>query len=551
MIKPIKQNNDMKNNLFKYLVFPLLFMAVASCTGDDISMPAGQLPDEAPMSIVGGQLCSERTLSRMLTVNLYEGDEEHIEKISYSLTKPALGTTTLKVVANELLVNTYNDNHQSHMEPLPTTNVRIDDDGVLTIAKGKKISAPIKLAISSEGLKSGTLYLLAITLEQVPMGIELQTEKQVLYYRIGFREKVTTTKDEGGYLIDIPPLLPNITSVFYVNTETYQPLIVAAWGIKADDFGSTPPVYSLGNIVNLKKATIDYNVVNQRTSLKLGSDLCYVLEHRDKYIRHLLEYGRKVCICIENGGKGVGFCNMTDAQIVDFVGQVKEVVNRYQLDGVNLWDEDSKYGKEGMPALNTVSYPKLIKALRNALPDKLLTLVDKGNATKYFYDSGKCAGIKVGEYIDYAWHGYASSKDDLQIINPDLKENTQAYSKYTRKPIAGLDEKCYGSVNIPLYLNNDSQHRELMYEMIAQWKTERKKNSDILVFGFDLIGQEYAEMEGAVMSIFDSSFAPFMDDGDSWDFDIDDFEYGLYMYVNYLLDAQVGNPIDNGYHKDW
>ena len=119
--------------------------------------------------------------------------------------------------------------------------------------------------------------------------------------------------------------------------------------------------------------------------------------------------------------------------------------------------------------------------MRNALPDKLLTLVDKGNATKYFYDSGKCAGIKVGEYIDYAWHGYASSKDDLQIINPDLKENTQAYSKYTRKPIAGLDEKCYGSVNIPLYLNNDSQHRELMYEMIAQWKTERKKNSDILV----------------------------------------------------------------------
>ena len=167
-----------------------------------------------------------------------------------------------------------------------------------------------------------------------------------------------------------------------------------------------------------------------------------------------------ISICIENGGKGVGFCNMTDAQIVDFVGQVKEVVNRYQLDGVNLWDEDSKYGKEGMPALNTVSYPKLIKALRNALPDKLLTLVDKGNATKYFYDSGKCAGIKVGEYIDYAWHGYASSKDDLQIINPDLKENTQAYSKYTRKPIAGLDEKCYGSVNIPLYLNNDHNNRE-------------------------------------------------------------------------------------------
>ena len=68
--------------------------------------------------------------------------------------------------------------------------------------------------------------------------------------------------------------------------------------------------------------------------------------------------------------------------------------------------------------MKIVSIPNFIK-----VPDKLLTLVDKGNATKYFYDSGKCAGIKVGEYIDYAWHGYASSKDDLQIINPDLKEN--------------------------------------------------------------------------------------------------------------------------------
>lgn len=50
-----------------------------------------------------------------------------------------------------------------------------------------------------------------------------------------------------------------------------------------------------------------------------GNDLSYVLEHRDKYIRHLQEIGSKVCICIENGGKGVGFCNMNDVQIADFV----------------------------------------------------------------------------------------------------------------------------------------------------------------------------------------------------------------------------------------
>ena len=37
-----------------------------------------------------------------------------------------------------------------------------------------------------------------------------------------------------------------------------------------------------------------------------------------------------------------------------------------------------------MPGMNTTSYPRLIKALREALPDKLLTLVDKGMLLNIF-----------------------------------------------------------------------------------------------------------------------------------------------------------------------
>lgn len=43
------------------------------------------------------------------------------------------------------------------------------------------------------------------------------------------------------------------------------------------------------------------------------------------------------------------------------------MVELYRLDGINLWDKVSTYNKEGMFAMNTVSYPKLIKALRDAL----------------------------------------------------------------------------------------------------------------------------------------------------------------------------------------
>lgn len=127
------------------------------------------------------------------------------------------------------------------------------------------------------------------------------------------------------------------------------------------------------------------------------SDLFYTLEHSDKYIAQMKDKGRKICVCIEGAGKGIGFCNMTDAQIADFVSQVKVFVETYDLDGINLWDRGAGYGKEGMPAMNTTSYPKLIKAMREALgKDRLLTVVDYEEPTEYFYDTSATGGIAVG-----------------------------------------------------------------------------------------------------------------------------------------------------------
>ena len=124
---------------------------------------------------------------------------------------------------------------------------------------------------------------------------------------------------------------------------------------------------AVGNIINLRTVMLDYDAATGRALLNLGNDMRYVLDHAVKYIRPLQEHGSKVCISIEGSGKGLGFCNLTDEQIVDFVAQVKTVVEEFGVDGINLWDRNAGYGKEGMPAMNTASYPKLIKALREAL----------------------------------------------------------------------------------------------------------------------------------------------------------------------------------------
>ena len=176
---------------------------------------------------------------------------------------------------------------------------------------------------------------------------------------------------------------------------------------------------TIGNIVNLNKVVLDYDAETGRALLNLGNDMRYVLDHIDKYIRPLQDKGRKVCICLEGGGTGLGFCNLTDAQIVDFVAQVKTVITEYALDGVNFWDRNAAYGKEGMPAMNTTSYPKLIKAMREALGnDKLVTLTDYEAPTEYFWDTGATGGIEVGQYLDYAWSGYLDNEKNVQIVDP-------------------------------------------------------------------------------------------------------------------------------------
>ena len=82
--------------------------------------------------------------------------------------------------------------------------------------------------------------------------------------------------------------------------------------------------------------------------------------------------GIKVCLSIEGGGTGIGFANLTDVTNADFVAQVQVAVKMYQLDGVHLRDEGAGYDKTGAPELDETSYPKLVKALREAMPDIML-----------------------------------------------------------------------------------------------------------------------------------------------------------------------------------
>lgn len=509
----------MKGNIMKHTGFIRLFrgaafgcattLLLAGCTEEPISYGAGQEPDGEALETVSGTLRSRKSLRDRIPVRLVEGYEDDVaDQIYYRLNTTTSQPVSVTVSPDLSLVGTYNDANQTNLQPLPAENVSIGNGGALTVAAGSAVSEPLEVVFSVDGLTPGT-YLLPLAVQ------DDETEGEILYYGITVRDFDENLFQQGDSTWEIP-LDTEWTTVFYVNTSEVQAHYADYVALETQDAMTFETVSrtSLGNIVVLRIAQVDYDAVSQRVLFVPTSDLFYTLEHADKYIAPMKDKGRKICICIEGAGKGIGFCNMTDAQIADFVAQVKVFVETYDLDGVNLWDRGSGYGKEGMPDMNTTSYPKLIKAMREALgQDRLLTVVDYEEPTDYFWDIKATGDIAVGDYIDYAWSGYNSVNEPVVFINP-YNANTSYIQNYIRKPFAGLDESKYGNVMFPFYGEQD----DLFYDWNGEWIMNAiywnsSKTCNLMVFS-DLVLPQANYAEAGCISMIQNLFMNISMDAD-------------------------------------
>ena len=400
------------NNVKKGVV-TLLFAAViaglTACETDPVKSQRGELPDKDLLENTYVKIRSIKSPTEFAVVNLSEGTTVTEDRIYCRLTRPAERAMTITAAVDESLVEACNEEYGTDLLPFPAGNVTIAGNGTIAVAAGERISDKIQVSFKSDGLAAGT-YLLPIAISSNDAA--LTNEDKAIYYGVKVRGI-----DIGNYELDTEYL-----NVFYLNTTEYQPLLADIWILQKTE--AMPPFNTLwertyGNIVNLRIVQIGYEADTERALLVLNSDIRYVLEHADKYIRPLQDKGRKVCLSLEGNGSGLGFCNLTDSQIADFTAQVKACLELYDLDGVNFFDRNAGYGQvEGMPEMNTTSYPKLIKAMREAMPDKLLTLADYEEPTEYFWDTEATGGIEVGQYLDYAWSGYMSESEDIQLLDP-------------------------------------------------------------------------------------------------------------------------------------
>lgn len=149
----------------------------------------------------------------------------------------------------------------------------------------------------------------------------------------------------------------------------------------------------------------------EKPELYLNENVMKILNDAENQIRPLQGRGIYVLLSIVGNHQTAGISNFqSEEKAMNFANQVKNIVEKYGLDGVDLDDEYTDY--RGAPARDD-SVRWLISCLRNIMPNKAISLYDIGPAGY----SMRTAPPDIAAKLNYAWnHDYGSfNPPEIQV----------------------------------------------------------------------------------------------------------------------------------------
>lgn len=488
-------------------------LLLAACSEEEFTRDIGTTPDDNALKGISAELYRPSSMNGIIRLI----EEDATDQLRVRLSQPAPTTVNVTVTADAELCEAYNKEHGTDFTIFPVEKVSFGSgNGAVTVEAGKKESANLTITFQREGVERGR-YLLPVRATVAGETASAPEKQQVRYYRL-----IVVEPTEATELAVYP-----FKMIGYVNTDEMNPLIGNGFLCEVTDMIEFNMVeQTCFDIEILRKAAIGFDKTLQHPVLKLNPDLHYVLENRDQYIVPLQKNGHQVLFCITGSNDGLGFRNLTDEYIADFVYQIEKVVTDYQLDGVNFFDIETSYGKDGMPDMNAASYAKLIKATKEALgAEKLVTIACDAASSEEL--SVAQIGIEAGQYLDMAWSGIFDEVVDAYADGGKLK------------PIAGLSQSRYGGVM--LKTNNTTKRAELQ-EILTPQITALYRESDcgkLFVF-WDMPTTSAGYERGPL-----DTFTMVADAIADWDMIYDD----LYFYTYTWKDKTIR---DYGvFKKDW
>lgn len=157
----------------------------------------------------------------------------------------------------------------------------------------------------------------------------------------------------------------------------------------------------LFDIAIIFAANINYDVTNKKAVLYFNSNVANVLNNKATYIQSLQSKGIKVLLSVLGNHQGAGISNFpSQAAAQDFAQQLSDAVTTYGLDGIDFDDEYADYGNNSTGQPNSSSFVYLVTALRQLMPNKIISFYFYGPAaSRLSYN-----GVTVGSKVDYSWN---------------------------------------------------------------------------------------------------------------------------------------------------
>lgn len=173
-------------------------------------------------------------------------------------------------------------------------------------------------------------------------------------------------------------------SVAYIEVNSNSMLSVGNYTL-ASGGGN---VFDIGVIF---AANINYDTTTNSAYLYFNPQVQSVLDNVSTQIRPLQAKGIKVELSILGNHQGAGFANFpSQAAASAFAKQLSDAVTQYGLDGIDFDDEYADYGNNGTGQPNASSFVYLVSALRQDMPNKLITLYDIGPAASHVLRWRRC-----------------------------------------------------------------------------------------------------------------------------------------------------------------
>lgn len=440
----------MKNKAMKLLLglFAAGALCMASCTDEEFVREAGGLPGEDALQ----GLTAELLRLNMIDPNLRLLDKDVEDCLRCRLSGPADKEMTLSLAVDQELADAYNAEHETDYPLFPGEKLTLLAQS--SIARGER-QADVHIFFEREGVEAGT-YLLPVTGQIDDQAVRQDPAAMSVCYVVQvFEDREPTELDQWPFL-----------TVGYINTTEMNPLYADGF-FYIQEVNMGPPMVRTDktwlDLVPLREAAVTLDDAGC-VSLELGPDLQYVFHNREHYIVPIQRGGRKVLICINGCLR-----NLDDAQIAEAAYRIKKAVSEFQIDGVNFFDMGDSYDKPGAPAIIPSSYAKLIKATKDALGDKLVTIACDAASTEEL--SVPHEGIQAGRYIDYAWSGIFDKPVDPYAPDAELK------------PIAGLDRAKYGGVMLQTHTTSwNAQYETQLSAEIKDFCTNCAESSNVFAF---------------------------------------------------------------------